>query len=171
MKIRNLTMMLMLLMGLVSTSFAQGNIKIGHINSAELLQLMPERASIQQELENYAKMLEAQLTAMTTEYQNKVSEYQTNESTWTQIVKDSKAREIGDLEKRIQEFQQTAQQDLSKKEQELVEPLIKKAQDAIDAVAKENGYTYVFDTSTGSVLVFPDSDNLLDLVKKHLGIQ
>ena len=49
-------------------------------------------------------------------------------------------------------------------------PLLKTAQDAIDAVAKANGYTYVLDTSSGIVLVFPDGDDLLPLVKKHLGI-
>mgnify|MGYP000014378388 CR=1 FL=1 len=160
-----------IVLSVVSVSFAQSTNKFGHINSQELMSLMPESQTIRTELEAYAKQLETQMQAMATEYQSKMTEYQTNEATWSALIKDSKAKEIADLERRITEFQQNAQQDLSAKEQSLIEPIIKKAQDAIDAVAKANGYTYVFDTSVGSVIVYPEGDNILALVKKHLGIQ
>lgn len=162
---------LVVIMGVVGTSFAQSTPKFGHINTAELMGMLPERAAIQTELENYAKSLETQLQVMGTEYQSKVNDYQINEKTWSDLVRESKAKEIGDLEARIQEFQQSAQKSLSDKEQSLVEPLISKAQGAIQDVAKANGYTYVFDTSTGALLAFPDGDNILPLVKKHLSIQ
>ena len=97
-------------------------------------------------------------------------DYQANETAWSDLIKDSKVKEINDLEGRLQSFQTNAQQSLTTKEQSLIEPVIKKAQDAIDTVAKANGYTYVFDTSVGAVLVYPDGDNMLGLVKKHLGI-
>ena len=155
--------------GVAFTSVAQSP-KIGHINSQELMQLMPEAATIRTELEKEAASLETQMTAMQTEYQNLVRDYQTNEATWSDLIRDSKVKEINDLEGRLQTFQQNAQQSLTAKEQALIEPVIKKAQDAIDAVAKANGYTYVFDTSVGAVLVYPDGDNMLALVKKHLGI-
>jgi outer membrane protein len=160
-----------IVLSVVNISNAQSTNKMGHINSQELMSLMPESQTIRTELETYAKQLETQMQAMTTEYQSKLSDYQNNESTWSTLIKDSKAKEIGDLERRIQEFQQSAQQDLNVKEQSLIEPIIKKAQDAIDAVAKANGYSYVFDTSVGSVIVYPESDNILPLVKKHMGIQ
>jgi outer membrane protein len=159
------------LLGVSAATMGQTAPKFGHINSSELMGVMPERAAIQTELENYAKSLETQLQVMGTEYQSKVNDYQMNEKNWSDLVRESKAREIGDLENRIQEFQESAQKSLSEKEQSLVTPLIDKAQNGIKEVAKANGYTYVFDTSVGSVLVFPDSDNLLPLVKKHLGIQ
>lgn len=159
-----------LVLGLVGSTMAQ-SAKFGHISSAELMTLMPERAAIQTELENYQKSLETQITMMGTEYQSKIADYQANEQTWSDLVRESKAKEIGDLEARITEFQKSAQESLAKKEQSLVEPLIEKAQTAITDVAKKNGYTYVFDTSTGAVIVFPDGDNILPLVKKHLNIQ
>lgn len=168
---KNLMLAFVMVLGVVGSTFAQGTPKFGHVNSAELMGMMPERLTIQTELETYAKQLEAQLGAMTSEYQAKVSSYQTNEATWTTLIRDSKAREINDIEARIQEFQQSAQASLNEKEQSLVDPLIKKAKDAIDTVAKANGYTYVFDSSTGSLLVFPPSDDLLPLVKKYMGIQ
>lgn len=168
---RKIIIALAIFTGVLGTSMAQSTQKFGHINSAELMGLMPERAAIQTELENYAKSLETQLQVMGTEYQAKVNDYQINEKTWSDLVRNSKAKEIGDLETRIQEFQQSAQESLSDKEQSLVEPLITKAQNAIKAVSDANGYTYVFDTSTGAILTYPDGDNLLPLVKKHLNIQ
>lgn len=168
---KNLLILLALVSMSVQAAMAQAKVKFGHINSAELLEVMPERNQIQSELEGYAKQLETQLTAMTTEYQTKVADYQQNEASWTELIKNSKLSEISDLERRIQEFQSTAQQSLQQKEQQLVEPLINRAQDAIDKVAADNGYTYVFDTSTGAVVVFPDADNLLSLVKKELGVE
>lgn len=145
--------------------------KIGHINSAELIDLMPEKGDIKKKLEAHAKMLENQMTAMRNEYQSKTTEYQANEGVWTDLIKQAKIQDIASLEKRIQEFQQSAQQDLAKKEQELAGPLLEKAQKAIKDVAKANGYTYVLDTSSGVVLHFPEGQNILPLVKKHLGIQ
>lgn len=158
-----------LVFGVSIASMAQSP-KIGHINSQELMQLMPEAATIRTELEKEAASLETQMTAMQTEYQNLVRDYQANEASWSDLIRDSKVKEINDLEGRLQTFQQNAQQSLTAKEQALIEPVIKKAQDAIDAVAKANGYTYVFDTSVGAVIVYPDGDNILALVKKHLGI-
>jgi outer membrane protein len=144
--------------------------KVGHINSQELLSIMPGVDSITMKLENHKKTLETQLMTMQQEYQAKMAEYEQNMNTWSDLIRQSKEQSIVDLEKRIQEFAQIAQQDLANKEQELSAPLLKTAQDAIDAVAKANGYTYVLDTSSGIVLVFPDGDDLLPLVKKHLGI-
>jgi len=167
---KKIILVIAVILGIAGSTFAQTN-KMGHINSQELMGIMPERLTIQTELESYAKQLETQLMAMNTEYQSKINDYQINEASWSDLIKDSKAKEITDLERRIQEFQQSAQKDLTSKEQSLVEPLIKKAQDAIDAVAKANGYTYVFDTSVGAVLVYPESDNILSLVKKYMGIQ
>ena len=153
---------------LAENAYAQ---KLGHINSAELIEVMPERAKITSDLEAYAKQLETQMNTMMTEYQSKTTEYQTNEQVWTDIVKRAKLQDITGLEKRIQEFQQTAQQSLADREKELATPLLDKAQKAIKDVANANGYTYVFDTSSGTILHYPDGDDILPLVKKHLGIQ
>ncbi len=160
---------LAVVLGVTFSSIAQTG-KIGHINSQELMQLMPEAAAVRTELEAHAAKLETQMNTMKSEYEGLIRDYQANETTWSELIRDSKAKEINDLEGRLQVFQQSAQQDLTQKEQSLIEPIIKKAQDAIDTVAKANGYDYVFDTSTGAVLVFPDGDNMLGLVKKHLGI-
>ncbi|MCO6500511.1 MAG: OmpH family outer membrane protein [Vicingus serpentipes] len=150
--------------------FAQKSPKIGHINSNDLLTAMPERATVQKELEDHANQLRATLDAMRKEYETKVTEFQSKQDVMTDIIKQTKIKEITDLEKRITEFQQTAEEDLQKKEQSLLQPIIDKAKDAINAVAKENGYTYVLDSSVGVVLYSVESDDILPMVKKKLAI-
>ena len=105
---------------------------------------------------------------MTAEYQQSVQEYQANEATYTDLVKQDKVTEITGLEQRIQSFQQNAQQALQSKEQELLEPILQKARQAIEDVASEGDYTYIFDKSVGSILYVKESENILDKVKKKL---
>ena len=147
-----------------------GQNKFGHIDSQELLLLMPERKTAETEVQNFAKTLEAQLELMTAEYQESVQEYQSNEATYSDLVKQDKIAEISGLEQRIQAFQQNAQQSLQKKEQELLEPILSKARKAIEDVATEGGFTYIFDKSQGSILYAKESENVLALVKKKLGL-
>ena len=144
--------------------------KLGYIDSQELLLLMPERKTAEEEVQTFAKSLESQLQAMTAEYQQSVQEYQSSESTYTDLVKQDKVTEITGLEQRIQSFQQNAQQALQAKEQELLEPILQKARTAIEDVAREGGYTYIFDKSVGSILFAKESENILQLVKKKLNL-
>ena len=148
------------------SSFSQN--KFGYIDSQELLLLMPERKTAEEEVQTFAKSLESQLQAMTAEYQQSVQEYQANEATYTDLVKQDKVTEITGLEQRIQSFQQNAQQALQSKEQELLEPILQKARQAIEDVAKEGNYTYIFDKSVGSILYVKESESILDKVKKKL---
>ena len=131
---------------------------------------MPERKSAENELQNFAKTLESQLELMSAEYQESVQQYQTNEASYSDLVKQDKIAEISGLEQRIQSFQQNAQQSLQKKEQELLEPILEKARKAIDDVAKEGGYTYIFDKSQGTILYVKESENVLTLVKRKLNL-
>jgi len=170
MKIIKITL-LMLVVALSTTAMAQKGTKVGHINSNDLLTAMPERTAVQKELEEYANQLKVTLDAMSKEYEAKVTDFQSKQDVMTDIIKDNKIKEITDLEKRIKEFQQTAEADLQKKEQDLLQPIIDKAKTAINDVAKENGYTYVLDSSVGVVLYSVETDDILPKVKKKLGIE
>jgi len=76
-----------------------------------------------------------------------------------------------DLSNRIEAFQSSAQEDLQKKEQELLQPIIDLAKKAIEEVAKEQGYTYILDTAYGIVLFADPSDDIMPLVKKKLNLK
>ena len=145
--------------------------KFGHINSSDLLQLMPEVKKADSALQLYQKSLEDLNTSMTTEYSTKLADYQKNGATMNDAQRELKEGELADLEQRIQKFQGDAQDKFSSKKDELYTPILKKAEDAIKAVAKENSYAYVFDTSVGAVIYAQDSDNIMDLVKKKLGLK
>ena len=154
-----------------TNGFAQ-NYKFGHINTQELLILMPERDSAQQVLQKYAKELEDQLETMRVELNNKYNDYINEQENLTDLIKQTKEQEINDLNQRIQGFETTAQQELARKERELFQPIVEKAQNAIKEVAKENKFTYVFDLATGALIYFSeDSEDILPLVKKKLGIE
>ena len=156
---------------LITFSVSAQALKFGHINSADLLAMMPEVKKADSSLQLYQKSLEDQNQTMITEYQQKVQDYQSLPATTTDAVKEVKQQEIQDLQTRIQQFQSSAQEKLQNKKEEIYSPILKKAEDAIKEVAKTSGYAYVFDTSAGAVIYAQDSDNLMDLVKKKLALK
>jgi outer membrane protein len=155
---------------LIVSSFTANAQKIAHVNLDSLISIMPESKVAQQAVQDYAKQLEQQVTAMQTELQTKYQDYQTNSANMAEVVKASKEKELNDLNQRIQDFQQQAQTDYQKKSAELSKPVYEKAKKAIDAVAKENGYKYVLDTSTGIVIYSEPTEDIIALVIKKLGI-
>ena len=155
-----------------SSVFAQKDYKFGHINSNELLSLMPERDSARTELQDYSQMLQQEMEAMQVELQNKYAVFVEKQDSYSDLVRQSKETELQEMNQRIQGFQQTAQQDLQQKEAELFQPIMDKAQAAIEATAKANGFSHVFDISAGGLIYFSDkSIDILPIVKKELGIE
>jgi outer membrane protein len=157
---------------MLTASFAwtQTSLKIGYIDSQALIDLMPEKDSVEAQLMAYQRSLEEQINAMYVEYQNKVADYTNKVDAMSDIIKQTKEREIADLETRITEFQQSAEGDFTAKQQQLYEPLITKARNAISAVAEENGFTYILDVSMGTVLYYEAGEDVLPKVKAKLGL-
>lgn len=155
---------------MIMSSFTANAQKIAHISLDSLISVMPESKTAQQAVQDYAKQLEQQVTAMQMELQTKYEAYQKDMANMAPIVKDSKEKELNDLNQRITDFQQQAQADYQKKSAELSKPVYEKAKKAIDQVAKENGYKYVLDTSTGLVIYNEPADDIIGLVIKKLGI-
>jgi len=148
------------------------NFKFGHINSQELLSLMPERDSAQAKIQQYAKDLEGELEIMNVEYNNKLNDYIEKQDVLTPLVKQTKEQELAEFQKRIQDFQANAQQDLQQQEAQMIQPIIQKAEKAIKDVAKENGFTYIFDLARGSVIYFSEqSEDILPRVLEKLGLE
>jgi outer membrane protein len=155
---------------IISSAYTATAQKIAHVNLDSLISIMPESKTAQQSVQDYAKQLEQQVTAMQTELQTKYADYQEKSKDMAEVVKASKEKELNDLNQRIQDFQQQAQADYQKKSAELSKPVYEKAKKAIDVVAKENAYKYVLDTSTGLVLYNEPADDIIALVIKKLGI-
>lgn len=150
-----------------SISFAHAQ-KIAHISLDSLITLMPESKVAQDMAQKYLKDLESQVSSMELELQTKYNDYMQNQATFSDLVKKTKENELQDLNKRIEDFKASAQQDYQRKYGEISKPIYDKAKKGIDAVAKENGYKYVLDTSSGNVLYSEPTDDIIGLVKKKL---
>jgi len=150
---------------------AQKALKFGHLDFAELYSSMPAQDSVKQIYNDYAQSLKTTLEQMQNELQNKYADYQSNIATMSDIIKQTKEKEMQDLQNRMKEFNAQAQKDLQAKEAELTNPLIEKAQNAVKEVAKENGYSYIFNSTGGLLLYAQPSDDIMPLVKKKLGIK
>lgn len=162
--------LVVILMTGISSLYAQKAPKFGHINFAELFQMMPGQDTIQMKYQEYGKELKSTLDAMQAELENKYTDYQTNIAKYTEIIKKTKERELQDLQSRIENFQMSAQQDLSRKEEELTKPIIDRARKAINEVAKEGGFTYILNASEGLLLFSENGEDIMPQVKKKLGI-
>jgi outer membrane protein len=152
----------------VTKSSAQ---KIAHIDFDSLISIMPEMDSVRKVSQEFVKTLEAQLIKMQTELQNKYQDYQANKDKMTDLIKQIKEKELQDLQANIQDFQQNAQGEIQKKNEELGEPINQKARNAIKKVAMAKGYKYVLDTSMDNVLYSEPADDILALVKLELKIK
>lgn len=159
------------MIALGSTAYAQKTIKLGHINSSELMQIMPGKDSAQTAFQAEVERLDKDLRAMQEELQTKYNDYQERQAQMTDLIRKTKEQEITDLNQRINTYRQNAEELLQAKEKELLQPIIDRAKQAISDVAKENGYTYIFDTSAGTLLYQPESDDIMALVKKKLGLK
>ena len=146
-------------------------LKFGWIVSGELLASMPEKIKADTELNRYARDFQNQIESMGKEYQTKVQSYQQGEKTMSDPIKEVKVKEIQDLENRIQTIQQSAKEKVNQKQQDLYAPILDKAEKAINTVAREKGYDYIFDKAGGILLYGREADNIMPLVKAKLGIK
>ena len=170
-KLAKLFAVVVLMVGCSFASHAQNPVKIGHIDFNTLLAAMPGIDSVKIKLQSYQKTLTDQMDAMKAEFESKYLDYQSQASSMSDLIKQTKEKELSDLQGRIDAFQQKASQDLQAKQSELVAPFIEKAKSAIKEVAKENKYTYVLNAIEDVVIYKDDADNVMPLVKKKLGIQ
>jgi outer membrane protein len=157
----------------LAMSNANAQQKIGYISLDYILAQMPE-----------AKQVETELTATKTQYDNmyqakakdfQLAAYEKDGATMDAVIKADKEKELQGLQAQIQEFGQTSQTSLQKKQAQLLQPLLKKIEDNMHAAAKENGYTFVFNYDAGQgttpiVLHAPDDANISDLILKRMGV-
>ena len=155
----------MAFMSFFSAAYAQKN---GYINVNELLVSMPETKKAQEKLQKMQDSLNTSYAEMIKEYREKDSVIRLDSAKWTPAKKDIKFKEFQELGEALQNYSNAAQQYLQQKEQEMFEPIQKIAREAIQIVAKANGYSYVFNSE--ALLVSPASDDILPLVRKHLKI-
>ena len=107
---------------------------------------------------------------MVEEYQAKYTTYSQKASTWTTAIRESKEKELMEIQQRIQDFDQSIQKELTEMQQMLMAPIQKKAMDTVNALAKDGGYIYVFDKTSILYIDEAQSTDLTPAARKALGI-
>ena len=133
--------------------------KIGRVNFNELVMLMPEMDAARETIAASQKEAEETYAAMVEEYQGKVTQYQQKNASWTAAIKESKEKELYDIQNRIQEFQQNISQELQQQQSQLMAPINEKATNAVKEIAKAKGIDVLLDAS--QAIYF--SDTVVDL--------
>lgn len=144
--------------------------KFGHVNTQELFSQMPEVNQVKLKMDTIQNQYEMQLASMNEEFQKKMQDYQSQESTMADAVKQIRQQELQEMNQRIQLFYQTAEQDIQRKQQELLAPVHEKMTKAIKAVGDRESYTYIFD-SAAMVHIGADAVDVTPSIKKELGIK
>ena len=144
--------------------------KFGHINTQELFTQMPEVNQVKLKMDTIQAQYENQLASMNEEIQRKMQDYQAQEATMADAIKQIRQQELQEMNQRIQLFYQTAEQDIQRKQQELLTPVHEKMAKAIKTVGEREGYTYIFD-SAAMVHIGADAIDATPAVKKELGIK
>jgi outer membrane protein len=147
-------------------SFAQ---KLGHINGQALVEHMPEYKTAYEELNAYKKQYEDALQAMQGEYEGMIAEFEKVKETAPKVILETKVKDIEAKRQGIYDFQEQASADVSNEELRKIDPILKKAKAAIEEVAKANGYTYIFDSGTGTLL-YMGGDDITKIVCQNLKI-
>ena len=156
---------------------AKAQVKIGFINADYILSQMPEAKQVEEDLKNTQKQYETLYQGKVKDFQDKLAVFEklNADPKTADIIKQDKEKELQNLQTSIQEFQQNSQSSLQKKQAQLLQPLLKKVEENMHAVAAENAYTYVFNYDAGMgtapiLLHYPTDANMSDLVLKKMGI-
>ena len=160
-----------LTLGILCIALAVNAQKFGHITSEQLLQAMPEYDSAQMQVQDLRSQYDLEIERIQVEINKKIEEFNQSESTMSDLIREAKASEIQEMQVRLQNFAQTAQQDLQQQSMVMIQPVMDKARGAIDEVAKEQGLLYVFDLSQGNpIYSSEESVDMLPLVLAKLGL-
>ena len=148
--------------------------KFGYVNTSEIFNVMPDKVTAENSLKQVSDQYEAEFKRLQDAFQKKMTEYETadQDPSTPQAIKDRHNQELQDDYMKIQNFQQTASQDLQRKQDELIAPITQKLQNAIQAVGAEGGYTFIFDQAAGSILYTgTNAEDVSAKIKAKLGIQ
>lgn len=153
-------------LGIVNKTQAQ---KTGYISVDQIVVLMPETAKVDSLLGQFEKdSINPQLNYIVGEYQRKDSMYRDSVRTPASVRKTLES-ELQTLVYQIQNWDNIKQQVLQNKQEQLLRPIYDKAFKAIQDVAKEKGYSYVY--TKEALLVAPPGDDILQLVADKLKVK
>lgn len=160
-------LLLAIMIALPMSVFAQ---KFAVINTQALIEALPDVKSVNEQMEAANAKYQEEFTALRTEFEKKYEEFQALDASTPQTIKDRRVQEIQELDNKINQFRETASQDLARQQQQLMAPIQEKVLKAIQAVGSEGGYTFVFE-SVQPLYTGTDVTDITETVKARLGVK
>ncbi len=159
----------------LATANVNAQQKIGYISLDYILAQMPEAKQVETELTTTKTQYDNMYQQKVKDFQTKLADYEKNAATMADVIKADREKELQGMQSSIEEFRQNSSTSLQKKQMQLLQPLLKKIEDNMHNVAKENGFAFVFNYDAGQgttpiVLHAPDDANISDLVLKKMGV-
>ncbi len=161
---------LALVLAVVFSANAQNDCKLGHVNTDEIVQALPDWKVAQKAIEELQKNMEEEMKTRTEAINERYNSYVAGRPNLSKEQLQQMENEIIELEKKLNDYRRAAQQELQEKEEELINPIITKVNDAIKKIATEGGYTYIFNAGAGA-LAFDGGEDVSPKVKKALGLE
>ncbi|MBD5252452.1 MAG: OmpH family outer membrane protein [Bacteroides sp.] len=159
-------LLLAIMIALPMSVFAQ---KFAVINTNTLISALPEVKSVNEQLESANAKYQEEFTKLQSEFQKKFEEFQALDASTPQSIKDRRIQEVQELENKINQFRETASQDLNRQQQQLMAPIQEKVLKAIQSIGQEGGYTFVFENMV-PLYTGADVKDITDEVKARLGV-
>lgn len=160
----------LLFAAILPLAVAAQEIKIGYINTNEVMMLMPEINDIEKQMADFAEQNRKYLQDMQTEIQTKVKAYEAEKANLSESIRSLREEELYSMQERLQTTYQTLQQEAQTKQQNLLKPVQDKLRAAIETVGQKNNFFLIFESESGLLYKSPKAVDATPLVKKELGI-
>ena len=143
--------------------------KVAHIDTQKLISEMPEVIAAQKQLEQLEKTYSTEIENTYKEFQTKAQTYSADAANQTDVTNQARQKELETMHQNINQYRETAAQDLQKKQGEMMRPLYEKARASIEKIATAQGFDYVLDASAGGSVIMAKGKDLMADVKADLG--
>ena len=166
---KNLKSLLIAILIALPMTFSYAQSKVAHIDTQQLIGQMPEVVAAQKQLEELEKTYTNQIESTYKEFQTKAQSYSADAANQTDVTNQARQKELETMQQNINQYRETAAQDLQKKQVEMMRPLYDKAKTAIEKVASAQGFDYVLDATAGGSVIMAKGKDLMADVKAELG--
>ena len=166
---KNLKSLFVALMMALPMTFTYAQSKVAHIDTQKLIGEMPEVIAAQKQLEQLEKTYTSEIENTYKEFQTKAQSYSADAANQTDVTNQARQKELETMQQNINQYRETAAQDLQKKQVEMMRPLYDKARAAIEKVAAAQGFDYVLDSTAGGSVIMAKGKDLMADVKAELG--
>ncbi len=153
---------MVVLLALAMPAWALSQSKIGHINSEQIMQTLPEAQDAQKSLDAMVAQWEGELQKMQADWKKKFDEYDKKKLILTDQARADAEKELRDLEQSITDYRNRKfgqNGELFQKQNEVMKPVQNKMFKVLEDLAKEDGYDYIFDKSGEILLLYANDKN------------